>query len=693
MGRRGLLVKLVRWPRTSPQTGKSLDPFDVEGLEKSLGDSATRVSTIWISYLLFGLYLLVSAGTATNKQLLLAEPLKLPALGSDVPLVSFFIISPILFFLLHIYVLLQVLLLGRTAQAYNRALDRALTIPSQNAFFRERLANTIFAQIFAGSPRERDGWVGAMLKGITWFTLVGAPICVMLSFQLSFLPYHSSGVTWIHRALVYAEIAVAFAFWPLVIDPRKGLYLSRLALPFWQMIRLPNSLLGARGLSLRQRRSTQRHAVVLAACASIIAISTFAISFPGEWHKNVLTLKPGDYVDCSGALFRPFDRLILKDVSVLDPKGLKDLNDDVERGQPLYEGARSKDMSGRDFNCGEFETVDFRRADLTGSFFVGSNLKKARFDGAILIGAFFDRSQFRETVIKDANFRGAHLRRADLNQATLKSVDLSLADLQGADFTSARISTLVEFGENASLQGANLIDLRAIDGAQLKLRGAHLEGASLQNAVLREADLTNAKLIGADLDYADLQGANLSGANLAAAFLHRTRLQTATLSDGTKFDRTVIKEAFLWGIKNADCSKSFVIKPDLDSPTELPGARSDGMRTCVDNSATHTFDEAAFAEAVADQACVKDGPSSLETPEQRDASILNENKSAVVAGLILNALYPQNQPDKKSPEQSLKYRKALAGKLSRCMPEISREDLQRLTTELGGGSPNAKQKK
>src|SRR5277367_307999 len=104
-------------------TDKPLNPRDVEGLEKSLNDSATRVSTIWISYLLFGLYLLVTAGTASNKQLLLAEPVKLPALGTEVPLVSFFLLSPIFFVLLQIYVLLQTLLLGRTAQAYNRAVD------------------------------------------------------------------------------------------------------------------------------------------------------------------------------------------------------------------------------------------------------------------------------------------------------------------------------------------------------------------------------------------------------------------------------------------------------------------------------------------------------------------------------------------------------------------------------------------
>ena len=212
---------------------KKLNPFDVEGLEKSLSDSAARVSTIWISYLLFGLYLLVTAGTATNKQLLLAEPIKLPALGTEVPLVSFFVLSPIFFVLLHFYVLLQTLLLGRTARAYDDALNRTLKKPEENEIFRERLANTIFAQIFSGAPRERKGWVGRVLRGIAWFTLVGSPILVLLTFQLAFLPYHSHEVTWVHRLLIFTEVVMALTLWPVVINPSKEFAWYRLDLRVW----------------------------------------------------------------------------------------------------------------------------------------------------------------------------------------------------------------------------------------------------------------------------------------------------------------------------------------------------------------------------------------------------------------------------------------------------------------------------
>jgi hypothetical protein len=133
------------------------NPYDIASLQASLNDSATRVSTIWVSYVLFGVYLLVATGAATHRQLFLEEALKLPALGTDVPLVWFFIISPILFVFLHLYVLLQVLLLGRTAAAYSTALNQEVRFSIDNAVFRQRLANTLFAQIFAGAPRERYG--------------------------------------------------------------------------------------------------------------------------------------------------------------------------------------------------------------------------------------------------------------------------------------------------------------------------------------------------------------------------------------------------------------------------------------------------------------------------------------------------------------------------------------------------------
>src|SRR3954467_10562804 len=106
---------------------KKIDPYDVEALEKSLNDSATRVSTIWVSFLIFSLYLLTAATTVTHRQFLLAEPVKLPVLNIDLPLWGFFFLAPILFVIFHAYVLIQVILLARTAAAYDDAVKRAVS--------------------------------------------------------------------------------------------------------------------------------------------------------------------------------------------------------------------------------------------------------------------------------------------------------------------------------------------------------------------------------------------------------------------------------------------------------------------------------------------------------------------------------------------------------------------------------------
>jgi hypothetical protein len=140
------------------------DPFDVEALERSLNGSATRVSTIWITFLGFALYLVIAAGTVTHRQLLLEDPIKLPVLNVDLPLVGFFFLTPILLLVFHTYVLIQILLLGRTAAAYNDVLDRIVRTSSDNAVMRQRLANSLFAQIFAGGPRERRGLLGGLLR-------------------------------------------------------------------------------------------------------------------------------------------------------------------------------------------------------------------------------------------------------------------------------------------------------------------------------------------------------------------------------------------------------------------------------------------------------------------------------------------------------------------------------------------------
>jgi len=240
------------------------DPFDVEALEKSLNDSATRVSTIWISFLIFGLYLVVAAGTVTHRQLLLEDPVKLPVLNIDLKLIGFFFLAPILFVIFHAYVLLQVLLLGRTAAAYNEAVEKATLPAEENASIRQRLANTLFAQIFAGSPRERDGWLGGLLKAMAWITVAIAPVLILLVFQFQFLPYHSEPVTWALRVLVVIDLAIVLVLWSAVRNPARDVTL----------------------------RTIVRQWIAGPTAIAVAGFAWIVLSFPGEQHAEWTRFRP-----------------------------------------------------------------------------------------------------------------------------------------------------------------------------------------------------------------------------------------------------------------------------------------------------------------------------------------------------------------------------------------------------------------
>jgi uncharacterized protein YjbI with pentapeptide repeats len=563
---------------------KKIDPFDVEALEKSLNDSATRVSTIWVSFLIFSLYLLTAATTVSHRQLFLAEPVKLPVLNIDLPLWGFFWLAPILFVIFHAYVLIQLILLARTALAYDAAVRKLAEqdswSPEANASLRQRLANTLFAQILAGSPREREGWFGSLLRAMAWITLVIAPVLILLTFQFMFLPYHSHLATWTHRLLVLLEFAVAFKLWPLALDPRRDL-----RWPSWRwrigdiavhMNELFKSSKGRR----RTKRRLRRLALPMAAAVLFVILSLSFATFPGEPHVNLFTgqvnLLTGqglNDVRCNRWIQQRlsfadmrFDRLALARVDVVDHEKLEKIQQATAKaGEQPYQGERTRILRDRDLNCGDFsDYADLRRIDLSGARLKnadfrfakleGISLRESQLEGALLNsaqlqGASLEHSQLRRASLDDAQLQAASLKSAQLEGASLdntglQGASLERAQLKGASLKSAQLqgAFLNEAGlqdailvfsqlQRSSLKGAHLqqavLDFAGLEGASLE--GAKLQGASLDEAVLRGASLKGAQLQGASLKSAELGGASFDDAGLQGASLERAQLQGASL--------------------------------------------------------------------------------------------------------------------------------------------------------------------
>jgi hypothetical protein len=111
---------------------------------------------------------------------------------------------------------------------------------------------------------------------------------------------------------------------------------------------------------------------------------------------------------------------------------------------------------------------------------------------------------------------GAFLQNVHLERARLRRADFSGADLRDSDFDFADLS-------DSELSNANL-------------RRGHLRGTDLQGA-----DLESADLVDANLSDADLSGAKLTDADLSSANLSKVRWRGVAS----------LKNANIYGVKNA----------------------------------------------------------------------------------------------------------------------------------------------
>jgi hypothetical protein len=181
------------------------DTKEVEALTAALNHSAERVQTLWFTFLTFMLYLLVAVGSTTDRMLFLKEKLKLPVLDITLPLEGFYWLAPFLFVAFHM--LLNLVLLARTAKSFEDALVRAFPEDGEaRENFRTRIENTLFVQLLVGSERERIGRNAKFLNAMAIFTLTLMPVALLLMFEYVFLWYHEWGATWWHRIMLAADL-------------------------------------------------------------------------------------------------------------------------------------------------------------------------------------------------------------------------------------------------------------------------------------------------------------------------------------------------------------------------------------------------------------------------------------------------------------------------------------------------------
>jgi hypothetical protein len=175
-------------PQPAPAISSSgaPDTKEAEALAGALNHSAERAQTLSFSFLTFMLYLAIATGTTTHRMLFLESPLNLPVLNIALPLLGFYVLTPIIFVVFHFYMLLNLVLLARTAKSFESAL--AFAFPQDGEArenFRMRIENTLFIQLLVGGRLEREGLNAKLLSLMALITLALAPVALLLYVLIS----------------------------------------------------------------------------------------------------------------------------------------------------------------------------------------------------------------------------------------------------------------------------------------------------------------------------------------------------------------------------------------------------------------------------------------------------------------------------------------------------------------------------
>jgi uncharacterized protein YjbI with pentapeptide repeats len=477
------------------------DTKELDALLDSLNASAQRFQTLWFSFLGLTLYLAITAAMTTHRMLLLGEIQTLPIIQMKVDLLTFYVLAPLFYFFVHFYLLVMLVLLAGTAGPFEQQLRKTLLDDADREFYRARLDNAPFLQILVG-PRPAS-FQKLPLASIAFVTVVLTPLATLIIIQLMFLPYHSFLITWWHRALVFADLALVIAAWRRVIQD-SGVQTLEPVFPR----RVSWSL-------LKQSTITGTRLRLLATLAVVFWFSVWEGRWAGEPY-----IGRGNFGATENGIVAGFftDRLILRGPAVGGENRLEEIQKDIS-------------SRGEFVGTPNFDFRDLQAANLSGVELRGASFVRAHMQGASLVGARLEFARLGGAELQGADLAFAQLQGAHLNGARLDGADLLKASLQGADLGSARLPGASL--HSADLRGARLFAAE-LQGADLG--GAQLQGAGLSRARLQGADLTNADARGVDFTDAQLQGADIRHMNAAdsvfhGTFVYRTKVENP-ISDG-----------------------------------------------------------------------------------------------------------------------------------------------------------------
>jgi uncharacterized protein YjbI with pentapeptide repeats len=553
-------------------------------------DILKNAGTLMFTILAAGIYCVFVITTTTDEALLTnSTSTKLPVLESNVPILGFYFVGPLLLIALFFY--LQFYL-----QRFWQSLENLPNpLPEDGRRIDEYVYPWPVSTILL-RPQVNGGsrWLIAKIEILVCIVFAWCFIpLVLLMFWWRYLVVHDGVGTALHWLLLAVSCFSAHQFY----SEAKRSIAQRLQIEHgrsWLMLGF------AAGLSLLSAivclevilgwKPLVSRALYLTRFPPIAIIEGKNISTrPANWNGKA-ELGQVALQSVAGASLRNADLryanarksfLVKADLSNADLRFI--MLDDAE-----LQGAS---LVGAKLDLASLPRTLLQAADLQGASLVGADLheadmRRSNLNDVEAPGAILDRGDLSGASGLGSNFAGVGLRSAKLHLAVFKFAKFAAANLFGAqldggdffgsDFQQANLS-------KASMQDANFekadfsmatianADLSRAVALDAKFSGADLTDAKLLCISSAGAQFSKASLLNAALTGADLRDANFDDADLASAQFKHALLQGAQLSDARNLTQGQLEMSC--GDTATTLPKNLQITPCASEPEENAAAR------------------------------------------------------------------------------------------------------------------------
>jgi len=550
-------------------------PSDIHKFEVMMvtGEASRNAGKIFLGTLLGCIYSWITIATTTDARLLTnSASSPLPIIGTEIPIIGFYIVAPLILISVYIYfhIYLQHLWEGLAQLPAifpdGRALDER-AYPS----LLTSLVRSQFKLLKKDCPRFSRLQVG-LLRLLVWWTV---PI-TFLFFWARYFPRHDWTGTSLQIVMLIAAIEFAFISHHAAVTTLRGEKNGRIhwkrvfksavrlfLICFCSFIISLGAIEGVNTKFLGQIFPENATGIRLWIPRILNIVNLGQGNFPfANFYDTDVSTKPNNWAGQKEQInLVKGARLINSNLCYLLAFKSFLVNADLRGADLRWALLSNADLRAANFGDGSgfYSSADLRYSNLSfsnlqGAKLVQVNLSYSNISMADLSEANLYLAEVDEANLFGANFSNANLTGTSLDGANLQEVDfrnskgLSKRQLQSAcnwplAYYSKEYIELLELpiDHNDRLQDRNLqkanfkkINFRRAIFVKFNLQGANLQraklaGANLQGANFRMADLSGADLRFSNIIKADLAGVNLRGANLMKAMLWDVNLMEADL--------------------------------------------------------------------------------------------------------------------------------------------------------------------